>query len=117
MSDPVEAELVDLLNTLNEAMKTMENLTAETKPILVECAGKMVESFKKLHSLEDSVEGEVPYELLEIIDNNSNPDKYSARLIEECQGHAKSVEEKRSYVQSFHDSLSEQIRLNFPDEE
>lgn len=114
-NDQVEVELLSLIQHLNDAMDIMENLEEENRPALVETMKSILSSFNTLHELEPTVQGTVPLELIQQIDQGNNPDDYSRKLIEESQMNARRVEEKQKWMQSFSDSLNASVQASFPE--
>jgi mediator of RNA polymerase II transcription subunit 10 len=112
-ADVVEAELLSLIHQLGDAMDIMENLEEENRPALVETMAGVLRSFQRLHELEPTIKGSVPYELIEQIDQGNNPDDYSRKLVEESQQTAKRAEEKQRWLRCFKESLDASISRNF----
>jgi truncated hemoglobin YjbI len=111
--DIVETELVSLIHQLSDAMDIMENLEEENRSALVETMSGILASFEKLHALESTMKGSVPYELIEQIDQGHDPDDYSRKLVEESQQTAKRAEEKHRWLRCFKESLDSSISRNF----
>jgi hypothetical protein len=93
----------------------MENLEEENRPALVHTVGCILKSFQRLHDLEPTITGSVPFELIEQIDQGHNPDDYSRKLIEESQMSAKRAEEKQKWMRTFKDALDLSIARTFGD--
>jgi mediator of RNA polymerase II transcription subunit 10 len=111
--DAVETELLFLIHQLGDAMDIMENLEEDNRPALVETMAGVLRSFQRLHELEPTIKGSVPYDLIEQIDQGNNPDDYSRKLVEESQQTAKRAEEKQKWLRCFKDSLDASIARNF----
>jgi hypothetical protein len=103
--DEVEEELLHLIQHLNDAMDIMETFEEETRPVLIDTARNILDSFRRLHELEPKIHGTVPYELIDEIDKGNNPDDYSRKLVEEAEQSEKRAGEKHRWMKAFRDSL------------
>lgn len=109
----VDGELLMLLFQLDETMDTLANLSEENRDSLYTQLEGIIVQFRKLHSIENQIKGEVPFELVELIDQATSPTEYAKKLVEMCKMNAKKVEKKQKWMQYLKDTLDNLIPKNF----
>jgi len=93
----------------------VQNFTAESQELLLERVNGLVDSFDELRKASSSCSVEVPVELLQTVDEGSNPDLFTAARFQECLSTNQATKGRVETMRKFHDALLQEAAKEFPE--
>lgn len=77
----IEEEVVETIETLRQLCICIENYQNETEPHYFELLTRLSSQYKTLQQLQDPLlQAEIPFEVLELVDQEQNPDQFVEKL-------------------------------------
>ncbi|KAK9761151.1 RNA polymerase II mediator complex subunit [Basidiobolus ranarum] len=112
----LELRLKELVESLLEIGITAYDFQAESGDLLNQRIGDLVNSYSQLNELKDSIDIQVPFDVLSFIEDGKNPDLFTREYVERLAAESHFTNGKIEAMKDFRGILENELNQTFPEQ-
>ncbi|KAJ1960420.1 RNA polymerase II mediator complex subunit [Dipsacomyces acuminosporus] len=114
--EAMERKIRESLETLSQISITVDNYESADEQVLQRRVENLVRAYSDMHSMKESLDTNIPLEVLSFIEDGRNPDEFTRNFTERVAAENQFTNGKISALSSFKDEFEANLKKFFPEE-
>ncbi|KAJ1935714.1 RNA polymerase II mediator complex subunit [Linderina pennispora] len=112
----MERKIRFALETLSQISVSVSNYESADEQVLQQRVENLVRSYSEMHAMKESLDANIPMEVLNFIEDGRNPDEFTRNFTERVAAENQFTNGKISALSNFKQEFEAQLKESFPED-